>query len=260
MRRFNLFRVLSRRVRQASLSFRQQRVHVLIDRAAQAAQQDQMYEVCKICRQLAPKTRRERVCIRGSDGRVLEPSEQFAAIHGYFSQVISHPNPVGFTGSCSPQILRPRSWHLPLKRPVRLFHRLVSQWKWQSCVDVFATCAASNYARGVSTEPSRHSELTDCNLVLMPKPGKSSKLPSDLRPLGIQGPTSKIVAGALRARLEAEVEVLLGSMPQYAYSKGKSIDEYICRVGGFCKEVRARLQPGVGSAHSRREGQVADLV
>ena len=75
----------------------------------------------------------------------------------------------------------------------------------------------------------------------MPKPGKSSKLPSDLRPLGIQGPTSKIVAGALRARLEAEVEVLLGSMPQYAYSKGKSIDEYICRVGGFCKEVAGTI-------------------
>ena len=52
-----------------------------------------------------PKQRRERVCIRGDDGRTLSPSEQYDAIYGYFSQVFSHPNMPGFEASCDPPAL-----------------------------------------------------------------------------------------------------------------------------------------------------------
>ena len=105
IRRLNRFRVLSRQVRRASLSYRKQRVHALIDRAATAASKDQMTEVYRVCRQLAPKQRRERVCIRGDDGRTLCPSEQYDAIYEYFSRVFSHPHMPGFGNSCDPPVL-----------------------------------------------------------------------------------------------------------------------------------------------------------
>ena len=123
------FRVLSRRVRQASLSFRKQRLHALIDRAATAARCDQMTEIYSICRQLAPKTRRERVSIRGEDGSTLEPKAQFHAVVKYFRAAFSHPNPVGYEGSCAPpDPVRPcPSLAYPWKcgRPALMFSLLV---------------------------------------------------------------------------------------------------------------------------------------
>ena len=249
MRKFQHVRVLSRRVRQASLSFRKHRVHELIDRAANAARSDQMTEIYRICRQLAPKTRRERVSIRGEDGRTLGPREQFQAVVDYFRAAFSHPNPVGFTGQCEPPYLQPAAIQAAIADllPVEV---------WQSCPDIFTQRVAADFQRGVSTLPSRlPSEMTDCTLVLMPKPGKASKLPKDLRPLGIQDPLSKVVAKALRDQLEVQVTGLLASLPQYAYIKGKAIDECICRVVSFCSSVRCAIKAGVESVHARREGQ-----
>ena len=258
IRRLNRFRVLSRQVRRASLSYRKQRVHTLIDRAASAASKDQMTEVYRVCRQLAPKQRRERVCIRGDDGRTLSPSEQYDAIYGYFSQVFSHPNMPGFEVSCDPPALD----HEEL---VRAIHSLKPRKAvpvtslpvevWQACSEIFADCVSVTYAADVATEPSAlSSEITDCSLVLLPKPGKATKLPRDLRPLGIQDPTSKIIAGILRDRLVAQVGHVLAAYPQFAYCKGKSIDEGICRVAQFCKNVRSRLRAGAHSVRSRRSG------
>ena len=42
-------------------------------------------------------------------------------------------------------------------------------------------------------------EATDCLLSLLPKPGKSSRRPRDLRPLGLQDPCSKVLANVLKA-------------------------------------------------------------
>ena len=112
-----------------------------------------------------------------------------------------------------------------------------------------------SYTADVATEPSTlSSEVTDCSLVLLPKPGKTTKLPRDLRPLGIQDPTSKIIAGILRDRLVAQVGHVLDDYPQFAYCKGKSIDEGISRVAQFCKNVRSRLRAGAHSVRSRRSG------
>ena len=171
MRKFQHFRVLSRRVRQASLSFRKHRVHELIDRAANAARSDQMTEIYRICRQLAPKTRRERVSIRGEDGRTLGPREQFQAVVDYFRAAFSHPNPVGFTGQCEPPYLQPAAIQAAiadLKPRKAVPNTSLPVEVWQSCPDIFTQRVAADFQRGVSTLPSRlPSEMTDCTLVLM---------------------------------------------------------------------------------------------
>ena len=93
---------------------------------------------------------------------------------------------------------------------------------WQACTDVLTASVAADFRRSVSTLPSSlPGEMTDCTLVLMPKPGKASKLPKDLRPLGIQDPMSKVVSKALRDQLEVQVSGLLASLPQYAYIKSE---------------------------------------
>ena len=220
IRRINRFRVLCRGVRRASLSYRKQRVHALIDRAATAAGKDQMTEIYHVCKLLAPKQRKEKVCIRSANGSTLSPAEQFDAIHGYFSKAFSHPSMVGFSGTCVPPTLtqdeilsaisdlKPRKAIPSTSLPVEV---------WQACPDIFADCVARSYVEGVATEPScLPSEITDCSLVLLPKPGKTSKLPGDLRPLGIQDPTSKVVARIVRDQLATYVGAILDANPQYA--------------------------------------------
>ena len=126
---------------------------------------------------------------------------------------------------------------------------------WQACADVFTASVAADFRRSVTTLPSSlPGEMTDCTLVLMPKPGKASKLPKDLRPLGIQDPMSKVVAKALRDQLEVQVSGLLASLPQYAYIKREGHRRMYQPCGVLCDSVRSGLQASVGSVHSRREG------
>ena len=218
-----------------------------------------MTEIYHVCKQLAPKQRREKVCIRSATGSRLSPAEQFDAIHRYFSKVFSHPSMVGFSGTCVAPVLthgeilsaindlKPRKAVPSNSLPVEV---------WQACPDIFADCVARSYEDGVATEPSRlPGEITDCSLVLLPKPGKTTKLPGDLRPLGVQDPTSKVVARIVRDQLATYVGDILDANPQYAYCKGKAIDEGISRVAQFCKTVRGRLQSGVHSVHVRRAGR-----
>ena len=46
----------------------------------------------------------------------------------------------------------------------------------------------------------------------------------------------------------------LSAKPQFAYCKGKSIDDTICRVALHCSRVRERLQRGNLSLHDKRSG------
>ena len=57
------------------------------------------------------------------------------------------------------------------------------------------------------------------------KPHKPGRSPADLRPLGLQDPSSKIVAAVVREKLLQHTGEYLKARPQYAYTPGKAIDE-----------------------------------
>ena len=97
-------------------------------------------------------------------------------------------------------------------------------------------------------------ETTHCSLSLLPKPGKTSRRPCDLRPLGLQDPSSKVLANALKARVLAEAGEFLGTKPQFAYCPGKAIDGAISRVAQHCARIRHRIRRGALSVHERRQG------
>ena len=67
--------------------------------------------------------------------------------------------------------------------------------------------------------------MTDCTFTLLPKPNKPLRRPQDLRPLGLQDPSSKVLAGLVRNRLFQQVQGWLMSKLQFAYAEGRSIDE-----------------------------------
>ena len=217
-----------------------------------------MTELYRITKMLAPKQRRERVVIRSQDGQMLTPEQQFRSILQYFKQAFSDPTPFWFSPESPAPVITSAEFqeaitHLQPRKAVPV--NSVPPEVWKACPEVFASCLARDYADGVSKRPSQHSSpITDCSLTLLPKPHKATRLPQDLRPLGIQDPASKLVAKVLRERLYPQVKNLLHQAPQYAYTEGKSIDSAILRVVQHCKLVRNRLKEGALSVHARASG------
>ncbi|CAE7642828.1 unnamed protein product, partial [Symbiodinium sp. CCMP2456] len=63
-----------------------------------------------------------------------------------------------------------------------------------------------------------HGDLTDAQMVMLPKAGKSPHILAHLRPIGLMGPPSKAIAGALRNRMLAQLGQLIRFRPQFAYT------------------------------------------
>ena len=196
--KFAQFRAVSRELRRASLQARKQKLHDVIDRAARAASKDQMGEIYRITKFLAPKQRRERVVVRASDGSLLRPQQQFQSILDYFQSAFSDTKPFHPDTDPEPPCIDAAELQLAVaslktKKAVPITSAPPEVWK--ALPDLFATSLARDYHIGTSSRPSRLThEITDCGLVLLPKPHKSSRLPKDLRPIGVQDPASKLVA------------------------------------------------------------------
>ena len=75
-----------------------------------------------------------------------------------------------------------------------------------------------------------HGDLTDAQMVMLPKVGKSPHLLENLRPIGLMGPPSKALAGALRDRMDEQLRDLLRFRPQFAYTAGRGTTNALLRV------------------------------
>ena len=260
-RRFADFRAASRQLRRVSVQTRRRRIYDIIDRAAQAASRDQMNELYNISRILAPRQRRERVKVRAADGSMLTPRGQFLEIERYFRQAFAAPAPFRFSSLAEAPTIPEATLQqaiLELKSRKSVPVGSVPPEVWKACAAPFAKCLAAAYQESVRCNPScLPQEITNYSLALLPKPGRTTRLPKDLRPIGIQDPASKLIARALREQLSLQVKELLSAAPQFAYCEGKGIDMAIHRVIRHCSQTRTRLQEGTLSVHARRAGRTA---
>ena len=252
------FRASHKHLRKACLQARD-----LIDKAAHAASRDQMSEVLRVMHQLAPRQRRETVSVRSEDGLFLDEQAQFDSILTYFTQASSSDDLYQRDDTyVAPELTSSELTDaIAQLKPCKSVPRgSLPAEVWHALPDAFASSLCSTYSQGVQQQPPvLPSEITHCSPALLPKPHKKSRLPKDLRPLGVQDPASKAVAIALRSRLTPEVSHILDAMPQFTYCKGKSIDVAICRIMEHCRAVRQRLKEGVVSVHNKRAGATASV-
>ncbi|OLP93634.1 hypothetical protein AK812_SmicGene24424 [Symbiodinium microadriaticum] len=108
-RHYAAFKAASKSLRSASIRVRRQRLHDLINQATVAAARDQMSELYRITKVLAPKQRKERVVIRASDGQMLRPDQQFQAILQYFTNAFSDPTPFRFSPDVPAPVIQPEA-------------------------------------------------------------------------------------------------------------------------------------------------------
>ena len=190
-RRFRDFSVQSRRLRSSCRKARRDRLEAYIDEAQQAANRQDMGAIYRVIRHLAPKNHRLPPRIR-SEGQLLSGSEQFTAIMAYFGKVYDSPDPLPAVPSGLDLCLtvdEVRDAVDDLKAGKSVPDGSLPAELWRLCPDAFAKFLHAQIGRGV--EGCLPPEVSECQLSLLPKPGKRSRLPKDLRPLGIQDPGAK---------------------------------------------------------------------
>jgi len=252
------FRRRGRELRVASKLARRQWFEEHIQEAEQAAQRQDLGSVYRVINRLAPKRRYEKVRIRSSTGEMLGPQAEFREILQYFRNAFDGPVPA--TRQPGQQIVfSPEEVHAAiqkLKGGKAVPTTSIPAELWKLCPEEFT----QRLTRILNASCSRHftfpSEMTNCELSLLPKPNKTSKRPSDLRPLGLQDPSSKVVAIAVRERLQQYVTSYVNSRPQFAYVTGKAIDGAIARVLAHCSDVRSQMKHATPTVHERRAGRV----
>jgi len=250
------FQKASREMKQHSRQARKQWLLDKIVLAEQAAQKKDYAELYRIINKVAPKKRREQVRIRSRDGGLLTKQQEFAEIFDYFSKAFKSGSAcIGTTPNCLVLSREEVTDALSqLKRGKAVPTASVPAEVWQTCPDEYADALSGMLSARANHGLAVPSEISHCELSLLPKPGKDSRRPCDLRPLGLQDPSSKVYALAVRARLMETIQPVLEGVPQYAYIPGKSIDQAIMRVARHCRDVRQRLREGASSVHQRRQG------
>ena len=194
---------------------------------------------------LAPKRRYEPVRIRGRQGELLAPHEEFSEIYQHFAKVFSSDEVFLLPQAPVVQFSQAEveTAISALKGGKAVPGTSVPAEVWNLCTQEYASFFMP------------HINLNSSTLALLPKPHKPGRRPADLRPLGLQDPGSKVLATAVRAKLqEVSIEYLRGH-PQYAYCPNRAIDEAIGRVTRHCGEVRERVKTAEQSVHDRRAGK-----
>ena len=248
----------------AHKTFRQQgrtrRKEILLEKlrkAENAANSHLPGELYKAIRDIAPKRKREKVQIRSVEGKFLNVNEEMTEIQlhcqhvfgtGSFCMDTSTMDPLGIEAS-EISVARMKS---QTGKAVPTDSAPVAAWKACSAMlsDRLSQLANSHWRQGALWYPHT---WADSHLALIPKPGKMTKRPKDLRPLGVQGPGGKCMARILKERLLAEIGQTLQDVPQYAYIPGKPIGQAIARVASHCSRIRSRLREGMETVHTRRQ-------
>ena len=246
----------SRELRAASKQERRQWFEEQILVAEDAAQRQDLGAVYRVIRVLAPKRKHETVRIRGVDGALLGPRDEFNEILEYFRKAFDATDTAAdFTGHTvrfdQEELLAAIGF---LKGGKAVPQHSAPAELWRLCPTMFAERLACVLDAARAESKPLPAEVTDCELTLLPKPNKPGKRPSDLRPLGLQDPSSKVVAVAARERLSAIVDSFVSQRPQFAYIKGKSIDGAIARVLSHCSHIRDKLRHTCLTVHERRLG------
>ena len=246
-----------REVRRRGRAARRARIEVLVQRASDAAARHDMREVYRVVKHLAPKRKYESLRIRSPTGNVLTPREQFDAIYQYFSTVFQRQDAfqhstlhtaVAFSAAEVEQAITALKSckAVPSRSPIAEI--------WKICPGPFSRYLTQHIQYCRTQRQPLPAETTDCQLALLPKPGRPSRRPCDLRPLGLQDPSSKILACTLRDKIAPYVVPWLSDKPQFAYVPGKSIDEAILRVCQNCDRIKTTLQDAQTTVHSKRLG------
>ena len=129
---------------------------------------------------------------------------------------------------------------------------------WRACADILSpvmgNCLRHHFKKG--TPGSLAADWRDTHVVWLDKPNKPPTSVSNMRPIGLQCPTSKLLAGLLRAPICKVLFPLLQHLPQYAFTKARGTADALLRAHSHFAEVDGLLQQARVNRFQLQAGKV----
>ena len=103
---------------------------------------------------------------------------------------------------------------------------------WRCCAGAIAPVLGNSLRHHFQAGSTQclQDELHDAYITLVPKPQKPAIAVENLRPIGLQCPSAKLIAGLLRQSLLEVLLPLITNLPQYAYAKHRGTFDALLRV------------------------------
>ena len=222
---------ITRKVRKAGRDHKIQKVKQVLDSR----------DVFKTAKCLAPKTPKRRIQLRDEQGKMQSHDQEHGQTVDYFRKL--------YDGLRSPPSLLTKSITFEVEEIIAAIAKMspakvmptcsapTALWKWtsKSAAHILRQQFEHVFQPGEVHIPSAWNVS---ELILLPKPGKSLRKPSDLRPISLLPPEMKILSSIIATRVRPQVQTYLASTPQFAYVAGRTLQDAVTRVTSHCSEVR----------------------
>ncbi|CAE7946816.1 Pol, partial [Symbiodinium sp. KB8] len=238
----------SRALRQQSRELKRAAFANKLLQAEAAAQRGDQRTLFQIVRSLAPSSGRIFSRLRDSEGAFLSRSAEAQALveqgKATYAQHADRP-----LEDCLQEALALTDAEITdqlgaIQATKAVPRHMAPAAAWKLCASSIGPLFGESFRKHFTAGALGHlyGDLTDAQMVMLPKVGKSPHMLENLRPIGLMGPPSKALAGALRNRILEQLNQLVAHRPQFAYTAGRGTLNALLRVHMHVTEATALLR------------------
>ena len=230
------FRRASQALRAQSRQLKKEALLNKLAEAEQAAATGNQRVLHRIVRSLAPPSFHIVSRLRDSQGRLMSKPEELQRALTYAKETFAkHPDQLVVPPLSQDLVVSDDAVQRELKRlgatkAVPKDTAPAAAWKLchQSIGQVLGQALRTHFRAG--QDACLVQELHDANITLIPKPNKPATDIASLRPIGLQCPSAKVIAGLIRHQLVEVLDPWVRDLPQYAYTKRRGTFDAMARV------------------------------
>jgi len=207
-----------------------------VDASIHAGDQHLAYQALKKLKPWAPALKAQ---LKNEKGFLLSPEEELQELGKFAKKVFAaHPPLAPNTGQFPSLSTTQLAKHISSIKPGKAVPKgAAPAATWKQCADEVAG-ALTAYFQDTTPAAGLDEGLLNADLCLIPKPGKASDKPSQLRPLGILRPDAKGLAGTAKELLQPLITPYMLPLPQFAYLPQRGLSDAQSRVVQHLREVR----------------------
>ncbi|CAE7187361.1 unnamed protein product [Symbiodinium necroappetens] len=204
--------------------------------AEEAAQRGDQRTLFQIVRSLTPSPGRVFSRLRDDEGQLLSKNAEVQALvaQGKTTYAQHSDRPLGNSLTESLPITDAEiTVQLEATKAAKAVpSHLAPAAAWKLCASLLGPVFGASFRQHFVQGSPGHlrGDLTDAQMVMLPKVGKSPHVLGNLRPIGLMGPPSKALAGALRDRMLEQLGQLVTQRPQFAYTAGRGTLNALLRI------------------------------
>eukprot|EP00435_Cladocopium_sp_Y103_P053626 s284_g17.t1 len=239
-----------------------QKIQELTQRAAAAAQRNDLFGLYHLVNKFTPKQRRSRIQLRTHIGTIASPAEEMSILRAFVQKTWFDPDALQVLPLCTPTIpgvpfteeeLTCELQKAPILKAVASPYPPNLMWR-ANAAQIAAIVYRELNRWWHQWPPHVPTEWQKGWLVFIGKPGKPPTQPGNLRALAMQEPVGKSILSLLTRRLQSAMFSELSTWPQMAYMAFRDTQDALLRVVTHCQQVHALVRSQSSSLWNQRAG------